>query len=236
MSKSSDQQDNLAPEQFSAVLMSFIHDVKNSLLFALGSLENLYLQLDDLNEEHQKQLALTQYELRRINNALVQMLSLYKMETHLFSIQSDQYNVYDFLEELIIINTPLNQQNNFVITLECDDSIEWYFDKDLLTTIINSILNNSIRYSRSKIIVMAEISENTLKIHIEDDGNGFPESMLVQPDSLETAINMKSGSTGLGLYFAEKIANIHHNGKRQGYTHIDNNSRLGGGRFSLVLP
>ena len=47
---------------------------------------------------------------------------------------------------------------------------------------------------------------------------------------------MKSGSTGLGLYFAEQIANIHHSGDKKGYITIDNNSKLGGGRFTLFLP
>ncbi|MCU7831712.1 MAG: HAMP domain-containing histidine kinase, partial [gamma proteobacterium symbiont of Lucinoma myriamae] len=171
-----------------------------------------------------------------INNALLQLLSLYKMETHLFSIQADQYNLYDFLEEIIINNTLINEKKDFSINMKCDESIEWFFDKDLIATIINSTINNSTRYAKSQINLSAEIIDDYLQICIEDDGKGFPEKMFVQPDSLETAINMKSGSTGLGLYFAEKIANIHHNGEKRGFTVIDNKSQLGGGQFKLLLP
>ena len=63
--------------------------------------------------------------------------------------------------------------------------------------------------------------------------------MFVHADTLETAINMQSGSTGtgLGLYFAEQIANIHKNKERSGgSTVIDNKSQLGGGRFTLFIP
>lgn len=223
-------------EQLNTVLMSFIHDIKNSLLVSLNSLETLYQRLETLEPALKENVSLIQYELQRINNSLVQLLSLYKMETHLFSIQADQYNLYDFLEEIIINNTLNNDQNGISIDMDCDASLEWYFDKDLIAAIINSTLNNSTHYARSQIKLSAKIKDDYLQISIEDDGEGFSEKMFVHPDSLETAINMHSGSTGLGLYFAEQIAKIHHNGDKQGFTVIDNESPLGGGQFKLFLP
>ncbi len=223
-------------EQFNAVLMSFIHDIKNSLLISLSGLEMLYHNLDSALPEQKESISTIQYELHRINNSLVQLLSLYKMETHLFSIQADQYNLYDFLDELIINNTQIRTRHDFSIDMDCDDSIEWFFDKDLISTIINSIINNSIRYADKHIKLSARIENGYLIIIVEDDGKGFPEKMFAHPDTLETAINMQSGSTGLGLYFAEKIANIHTNKDRAGSTVIDNKSQLGGGRFTLLLP
>lgn len=227
---------NLSSEQFNSVLMSFIHDIKNSLLISLNGLETLYENLDTVQPEQKESISLIQYELHRINNSLVQLLSLYKMETHLFSINADQYNLYDFLDELIINNSIIRSKQDFSIKMECDEDINWFFDKDLIATIVNSTINNSIRYAQSQIKLSAVIENNFLKITVEDDGNGFPEKMFVPADTLETAINMQSGSTGLGLYFAEKIANIHKNKDRSGTTVIDNDSELGGGRFTLLLP
>lgn len=226
----------IASEQFNAVLMSFIHDIKNSLLMSLSSLESLYNSLEKTDPSLQKNVSQIQYELHRINHSLVQLLSLYKMETHLFAIQADQYNLYDFLEEMIISNTLLNEQKDFIIDMQCDEDIQWFFDKDLVGTIINSTINNSVRYAKSHIMLSAEVKNEQLHITIEDDGKGFPKKMFVRPDSLETAINMQSGSTGLGLYFAEKIAQIHQHKGKSGTTTIDNQSHLGGGRFTLILP
>ena len=203
---------------------------------SLSSLETLYEDLECIQPEQKQSIALIQYELHRINNSLVQLLSLYKMETHLFSVNADQYNLYDFLDELIINNNLVRSKQHFEIKMDCEEDLEWFFDKDLIATIVNSTINNSIRYAQNKIILSAAIENNFLKITIEDDGNGFPEKMFVQADTLETAINMQSGSTGLGLYFADKIANIHKNKERCGSTTIDNQSQLGGGRFSLMLP
>ena len=224
-------------EQFNAVLMAFIHDIKNSLLMSLASLETLYYELDPLPAQQKQSLITIQYELRRINNTLIQLLSLYKMQTtNLFSITIDQHNVYDFLDELIINNRPLNSQNGIQIDLQCDEDLEWFFDRDLIATLINSSVNNAIRYAQNKIRLSARIYNNQLEICIEDDGEGFPEKMLSQEDDLETIINSNTGSTGLGLYFAQKIAALHNNREKQGMTRIDNQSSLGGGRFLLFLP
>lgn len=233
---SSEHNKTLSSEQFNAVLLSFIHDIKNSLLMSLNGLDILYNDLETSQPEQKDTISSIQYELHRINNSLVQLLSLYKMETHLFSLHADQYNLYDFLDELIINNTLTRTKQDFSIKMECDEDIEWFFDKDLIGTIINSTINNSIRYAHNKIQLSAVIENNFLKIIIEDDGKGFPKKMFVQPDSIETAINMNSGSTGLGLYFAEQIANIHKNKDKSGSTMIDNESQLGGGRFTLLLP
>lgn len=231
-----DPASDIKAEQFNAVLMSFIHDIKNSLLMSLSSLEALYAELEQLPKQQKQQLTTIQYELRRINNALIQLLSLYKMETNLFSINVDQYNVYDFLDELIINNTPLNSSNGIQIELICDDDLDWFFDRDLIATLINSSVNNAIRYARNKILLSAKITDNTLEITIEDDGEGFPEKMFNQEEDLETIINSSTGSTGLGLYFAQKIAGLHKNRERHGTTRINNQSRLGGGSFLLSLP
>ena len=224
-------------KQLNAVLMSFIHDIKNSLLISLTGLDELYTTLKNTASPQQKEsFNQIQYQLRRINNDLVQLLSLYKIETQLFALHADQYNLYDFLDELIINNSPLNKQDNFSFQLDCDEDLDWFFDQDLMTMIINSSLSNSIRYTSSRIIVSAKIKQDFLEISIEDDGNGFPQQMFIRQKSLATAIDMKSGSTGLGLYFSEQIAQIHRNGERQGSIRIDNNSQIGGGRFTLFLP
>ena len=224
-------------QQLNAVLMSFIHDIKNSLLVSLSGLDELYMTLENNVSPQQKEsFNQIQFQLRRINNDLVQLLSLYKMETQLFSLHADQYNLYDFLDELIINNSPLNKQADFSFQLDCADDIDWFFDHDLISMIINSTISNSIRYTKSRIILSAKIKHHFLEISIEDDGDGFPENMLKHHKTLETAIDMKFGSTGLGLYFAEQIANIHRNGEKEGSIKVDNNSKIGGGRFTLFLP
>ena len=49
-------------------------------------------------------------------------------------------------------------------------------------------------------------------------------------------ISFETGSTGLGLYFADIVARLHQAGDATGCIRLSNDSRLGGGCFTLELP
>ena len=104
--------------------MSFIHDIKNSLLVSLNGLDELYMAMENILPQQEDSFNQIQLQLRRINSDLVQLLSLYKMETKLFSLHADQYNCYDFFDELVINNAPLTKQAHFSFELDCDEDID----------------------------------------------------------------------------------------------------------------
>jgi len=165
----------------------------------------------------------------------MRMLTLYKMQTNVFSLNRDQYNVYDFIEELVLTNSSLNSADNLQIKIECDEYLEWFFDIDLLANVINSIINNTIRYAKTSVILQAEIKNEFFEIKILDDGIGYPQSMLEQNESISTQIDFKVGNSGLGLFFAQRIAYLHTNRDKHGYIQI-NNQTSGGGCFTICLP
>ena len=49
-------------------------------------------------------------------------------------------------------------------------------------------------------------------------------------------LNQCSGSTGLGLYFAARIAELHQRQARSGRIELRNGGLLGGGEFRIYLP
>jgi len=156
------------------------------------------------------------------------------MRTDLFSLNRDQHNCYDFLEEIVISNTALLKSKNMKITIDCDEYLEWFFDQELISNVVNTIINNSIHAANKNIIISATVIDKMLNLRIEDDGPGYPETMLNKSHN-STQISFNTGRSGLGLYFSEKIANLHHQGDKHGYTCIEN-LKTGGGCFSLFLP
>ena len=46
-------------------------------------------------------------------------------------------------------------------------------------------------------------------------------------------INMSTGSTGLGLYFGQRIAELHQRNGNSGHIALSNGGALGGGFYSL---
>jgi len=222
----------ISQADFNAIIMSVIHDVKNSLVMSLNTLDRLE---PEIPEAKKSEISDIQYELMRTNQALIRLLSLYKMQNQAFSLTRDQYNVYDFLEELILTSKSVQSNGNVNFAIDCDEYLDWYFDLELINNVINSIINNTLRYAKSQITLSAEIKGSFLHIAIEDDGPGYPEDIMRQAKSIKDGIDYNMSSTGLGLFFSEKIAAMHKQGDKIGYTSIENHSS-GGARFCIALP
>jgi len=71
---------------------------------------------------------------------------------------------------------------------------------------------------------------------VEDDGPGFPPSFLAVSNPTQTGIDFTTGSTGLGLYFARTVAEMHKSRGRTGSLRLENGGAMGGGCFILQLP
>ncbi|VAW56158.1 hypothetical protein MNBD_GAMMA07-899 [hydrothermal vent metagenome] len=221
---------------FSAIIASSVHDMKNSLSMLLGSLDEIMMTCDSSDCPSFTKFSHVRYEGNRVNNSLIQLLSLYRIENGQYSLNISENDLYESLEECFLESQGLLELKNIETELNCDDELLWYFDHNLIIGTLNSVINNSYKYTNNVIKLSAFIENKFLVISIEDDGDGYPESMLVDIDSHSTQIDYQSGSTGLGLYFAKIIANMHENKGRQGYITTTNDGINGGGKFSIYLP
>jgi len=221
---------------FSFVLASSVHDMKNSLGMLLNTLSDVMNQYPPQNEAHAKSYAVLEYEAARINSELVQLLSIYRLEHDKVRAHIDECMVIDILSEQIARNYGLLQTRAIELVLECDDTLMGYFDSDLVGGVINNILVNCARYCKQKLKLSAQQTVEGLCITIEDDGPGYPEDMLNASTFAETKANFASGRPHLGLMFANKVALMHKNKSQQGFIRLSNEGSLGGGCFKLFLP
>lgn len=219
---------------FSTILASTIHDVKNSLGIVLSSLDELVRTAgDSLPAERLSKL---QYEAQRVNNNLVQLLALYKMENRGLAVNIDEYPVRDFLEEVLAPEKAMLKARRIKLDLKCAADMAWYFDRDLLAGVLRNAINNAIRYTKDTVLITAEEKDQHLLLSVQDNGKGFPESMLVAGAQQDHGVNFSSGNTGLGLYFTAKVAELHKNKERKGAIALSNGHALGGACFSIKLP
>ncbi len=221
---------------FSVFLASMAHDMKNSLGMLLNEVDEALIDCVDENCPSHKHLSLMQYEATRVNYNLIQLLTLYKMEQDHFSTNVSLYSVADFLEENILQNKPLLDFKEIEIVVECPDELNWFFDRDLIAGIVNNVLNNAFRYTRNRIKIRAAEKDGYWVLNIEDDGDGYPDEMLKADIQTCKSTSFKTGSTGLGLYFASTVASMHKNKGREGFISITNDSEYGGSCFTLTLP
>jgi K+-sensing histidine kinase KdpD len=219
---------------FPAILASSVHDIKNSLATVRELIANLAAKQQSSKSHDFLQL---EFEANRMNNSLVQLLELYKIQADKFSLIIDQESVMEILQEVQIQQDPLLRLNKINMTIECSDDLYCFCDYNQISNALSSILNNAQRYSHKQIRLSAYEEDEYIVFCMEDDGDGYPPHLLTTDfNAPKVIINQVSGSTGLGLQFVSTIAALHKTQDRQGYIKIDNDSELGGARFRLFLP
>ncbi|MGF2688323.1 sensor histidine kinase [Marinobacter sp. DUT-3] len=219
---------------FSMVLASAVHDMKNSLGMLLNSLDELRADHADSMGESSRFNTL-QYEAERMHNDLVQLLGIYRLGENNLSAHIEEHFVPDFLSDHLARHTPLLEGLGLEYSVEADD-INGFFDDDLLTGVLNNTINNAIRYTKSRIRLTAGEKDGYLVIGVEDDGEGYPETMQHNGTPNFKSLDFKSGSTSLGLFFASSVARLHSEGERTGSIRLHNGGSLGGGVFEIWLP
>jgi signal transduction histidine kinase len=220
---------------FDTLLASTVHDMKNSLSLLMNELEAMGSKLEE-NDENRQTVSSLRYETSRINISLMELLTLYKLEKKQISIQIEEVVVADILEDYVAVHSFVAKNRDVQLDFECDDSLIWFLDPGFLHIVINNIVGNSIRYTRSRVIISAFVIDQQLCIQIDDDGQGYPEQMISSVESFSKTIDVDTGSTGLGLYFASTIAKNHSRHGRTGDIVLKNNEKLTGGCFKILLP
>lgn len=227
-------QDEQLPD-VAVFLASSAHDMKNSLNMLSGRVERFLSELSPSTFEGYQDLTSMLYEIKRINHGLIQLLALYKIGERLYPFDPQPILLTDFVDDLLALNVPLLSSLNIQLESECPPDLVWHFDEDLIGGVISQALNNATRYTQNRIRITVKNENKLLELRVEDDGPGFPESILAA-GSMQSKVDFNSGSTGLGLYFARTVAAMHKNRSQVGALLLENGGAWGGGCFILQLP
>lgn len=210
--------------------------MKNSLLLLQQSIENLGSKLPKDNSDAAEQLASAHYEAARLNTGLVQLLSLYRAEMENLPINVDECYVEDLIDEVLANNQNYVTHKNKTLEVQHNADVAWFMDADLINLLLNDVLVNAMRYSRTTIRLSTFVDNGWLCFRVEDDGPGYPKSMLKANAVKMQDFDISHGRTGLGLFFARLIAQAHTRGQQHGSIELANAGALGGSVFTLRLP
>ncbi|MDP5039911.1 MAG: ATP-binding protein [Paraglaciecola sp.] len=221
---------------FTTVLASAVHDMKNSLCLLMQSIEDLSESIGHENQTSAHHLASAHYEASRLNTGLVQLLSLYRAGLNSLPVNIDQHYLEDIVDEILATNESYLQHKKINLKVEQTDNLAWFFDADLICILLNDMLINAMRYSKHNILLRVYSENESLVFTVEDDGPGYPESMLAAMEITMQHFDISQGRTGLGLFFARLIAQAHTKDEKQGAISLENGGSLGGSVFTLKLP
>lgn len=216
-------------------LASSVHDMKNSVGMLSASLERMLGELDPQAFAAYQEMAHMLFEVRRVNGNLTQLLTLYKLGEQLYPFDPQACSIAQCALELASQNRTLLDSRGITLYVEHPPGLIWHFDEDLVSGVLNHAINNAIRYTHDKIRIAFAEREGRLGVRVEDNGPGYPQALLATPETCQ-GVNFRSGSTGLGLYFAREVAALHQHRDAQGTLRLENGGALGGGCFILELP
>ena len=177
------------------------------------------------------------YETQRVNGNLVQLMAIFKLQEGMYPFQPAEVVPEEFAEEVLDRVRRLAQLKGLELLCSLEpDMPSWFFDRDLVNSVVVQSLFNSVRYARSRVQLSLRIRDGQLEIEVADDGPGFPDFMLEQGFPSRQGIDVRTGSTGLGLFFSRMAADLHQRGELRGSTRLSNGGTLGGGSFVISLP
>jgi two-component system sensor histidine kinase/response regulator len=196
-------------DEMSALL---VHDLK-------GPTAVVELSLDYLRElttrDHNAAEALSDAlsATHRISRIVGNMLDLVRLESERLVLQTQTTRPGRLLSEVAGVRAPLARRRTVQIQLQVDDGLEVDADVDLLTRVIENVLDNSLRHvpEGGHILLQAAARDERALLLIGNDGPP------VEPDMRQAIFekwhqgggNGKQGNLGLGLYFCRLAMEAH---------------------------
>lgn len=230
---SEEQQQGL---DFSMVIASTVHDMKNSLA-TLTQAHSEWLAKLSVQQRDTPEHGVIEYEFANLNGMLVQLLGLYKLGVNQLPLRPDYHELDDFIEAQLAHHQEVLASRGIAARVDITDASPLgFFDRELVGSVVGNIIVNAIGFAREQLAISIAEQDGQLKISINDDGPGYPAYLIERQTDYVQGINQGTGSTGLGLYFAAHIARLHVRNGIQGRIEIANGGVLGGAMFSIYLP
>ncbi|HEX5364973.1 MAG TPA: ATP-binding protein [Gallionella sp.] len=195
-----------------------IHDVKNQLA-------ELSLRLGE-RDDAQQEMVIALNAARRLSEVLL----VHRQESDLLSVNQDSVDTADFLAILAAEYRELFPALTFDIDVAQAPAFA-FFDDALVRLALSNALHNACRSAKTRVRLSAREQDAMLILEVADDGPGFPAGMLTNEGGIPAFVSNRG--TGLGLYLARKIAELHKLKERHGRIELSNAE---GAVFRMFLP
>lgn len=208
------------------------HELKTPLATQRSNIEVIRSKDRD-KTEYIKALDETLIDNNRMAGTLANILDLAWSEAEL-NTHFEIFDLSEFIEEIRELATKMASSKNIKITGEVQPNIKIYGKRDKLFHAILNIVDNAVKYTNDKGIIVITLHKTPNKIHLQIKDNGIGIAKDELPHIFERfyrgSKNDKTSGSGLGLAIAQAIVSSH-NGK------INIESKIGQGTtVSISFP
>ena len=210
------------------------HEIKTPLTCISGAAEALE---ENTNPETRAKLTtMLKKHTERLNNLVKDILNLSRLEKH----GRKEYNLQkialdSIVENVADIESERAKECNFELKISENIPLTANVDADLLEQALINLIENALRYSNGKTIILSVTQENAnAVISVKDDGIGIAEEhhdrLFERFYRVDKSRSRELGGTGLGLAIVKHITLIH-GGKVEVVSTPDQ-----GAEFRIILP
>jgi PAS domain S-box-containing protein len=188
------------------------HEFRTPLATIMSSLA-LVTKYGELNEKEKqkKHISRIKSSINDLTDILNDFLSVSKLEEGKIICERTNFNLKDFIPEIISEMQPLSKIGQ-IISFDCHNDCNVFLDKKILKNILFNLISNAIKFSTegTSINIQSERIKSNVLISVEDHGIGI--SKEDQVHLFERFFRGRNSShiqgTGLGLSIVVKYAEL----------------------------
>ncbi|SDD11140.1 PAS/PAC sensor signal transduction histidine kinase [Algoriphagus faecimaris] len=210
------------------------HDLKGPI-FGVKELINMTEQGLISKDEFMEMLPEVSKNMEQVSILLENLLAWASSQLRGEFVEAVAFDLYPLLENQKKLLTRIAEENKIKITIQSHEKHRIFADKNMVDLIIRNLISNAIKFSQrdSEIKISTSLSEDTIKIDIQDSGAGIDAQnlkKLKEGISFTTrGIHNESG-TGLGLVLVRDYLK-----KNNGKLEVKSQKEVGT-TFSVYLP
>ncbi len=184
------------------------HELKSPLTSIIGYSEMIKNGFVTSPEEINSSLDRILFEAKRMNEIVIEMLELSRLETNEVIVSKENVSLLNTTKQVINAFSKELQDKNIKLTVN-DDDFNVLITNDDLYSLIKNLVENAIRYNKDngEINITINSKENTIKIFDTGIGidNKYKERIFERFFRIDKARSKKLGGTGLGLSIVKYI-------------------------------
>lgn len=186
---------------------NFTHEIKTPLGIINGFSELVELEQDE--RKRNEYIGIIQNETKRINELVIAMLDLSKLESQKIALTYETIDLLDIVDESLDSMMHLFQKKSIHVHTSLDSSI-LKADRFKMEMVIYNFISNALRYTEPKKNVYIHLDEHCFEI--ENDGDPIPEADMekIWLTFHKVDKSRNAEGTGLGLAICKAILDLHH--------------------------
>ncbi len=204
-------------KKLNEVNMSFFNNISHEFRTPLTLISGPVVQMEKGTATPQM-FSTVKWNVARMMRLVNQLMDFGKLEQDALKLQVSEQDVIGLLKQTIgAFSFNMQEKGIHLNTTGLEGEFKCPVDADKLDKIISNLLSNAMKYTPSGghvnigFDVLGTPGEKKMQVTVADDGPKIPEESLQRIfERYYQVENHHNYGTGIGLYFAKRLAGLHH--------------------------